>query len=254
MQMKKAEVVADMAWAFCRPVVVIVGGLFMLVMLMLLCMEASMLKDYWSSERVYAASAEQPDPAREGCLVRVTGPLCTDEAVYVGNLGTYTGVIEVQKHTTIAYADGLRLGGWQVQGLYDLRPSPFCWFAINTPGVKWVEAGDKKLAMLPSGTEVTLVGRQRGNVLDMVEPWAQASLGKPPLGFLDHANTSQLGDISLHSFQGIAIFAFLAYFGVWLLLGQAIRHSLLWGLLAGLILLLAGLILLIVAGTCVAVV
>lgn len=69
----------------------------MLVMLMLLCMEASMLVEYWSSERVYAASAEQPDPAREGCLVRVTGPLCANEPLCVGNLGTYSGVTEIQK-------------------------------------------------------------------------------------------------------------------------------------------------------------
>lgn len=76
---KKVDVAASMSWAFIKPFVVIMGGLFMLVMLMLLCMEASMLAEYWSSERVYAASAEQPDPAREGCLVRVTGPLCANE-------------------------------------------------------------------------------------------------------------------------------------------------------------------------------
>lgn len=94
---KKVDVAAGMSWAFIKPFVVIMGGLFMLVMLMLLCMEAGMLAEYWSSERVYAASTEQPDPAREGCLVRVTGPLCANEPLCVGNLGTYSGVIEIQK-------------------------------------------------------------------------------------------------------------------------------------------------------------
>ena len=226
-----------MAWALFSPIIVILGGLFMLVMLALLGMEASMLKAYWQSERVYAAAAESIDPVHEGCLVRVTGPLCSDEAVSAGNLGSYTGVIEIQNHTTIAYADALQLGQWQVQGLYARGASPFCYFAINTPGVNWVKAGDEHLALLPSGAEVTLVGRQRGGVLDMADPAAKARLGKPAPGFLEHVNDSPNADISLHSFQGVAFFAFLAYFGIWLLLGLAIRGSLRWGITAGAVLL-----------------
>lgn len=238
---KKAAVAAGMVWALFKPLIVILGGLFMLVMLALLGVEAGMLKEYWQSERVYAAQVDSIDPAYEGCMVRVTGPLCTDETVSAGNLGSYPGVIEIQKYSTVGYADALQLGKWQVQGLYATGATPFCYFAINTPGVKWVEAGDERLAMLPSGVEVTLVGRQRGNTLDMADPMAKARLGKPAAGYLDHVNDSPSGDFSLHSFQGIAIFAFVAYFGIWLLLGQALRSSLRWGAAAGAVLLLLAL-------------
>lgn len=235
---------ADLAWALIRPFVIILGGVFMLMMLMFLCMEIGMLKAYWMSERVYAASAEQPDPAMEGCLVRVSGALSTDESVSAGNLGTYTEVIEVQNlGTTIAYAEHLQLGAWQVQGLHTMNPCPFGYFAINTPGVNWVKSGGKHLAILPSGTKVTLVGRQRGNVLDMAAPEAKAELGKPATVFLNHINNSPNADFSLHSFQSVSIFALLSYFGIWLLLARATHNSLRWGMMAGgSLLLVAGII------------
>lgn len=243
---RKADVSESMARAIIKPFVVFGGGVFMLVMLALLCIEADMLAEYLESERVYTGSVEHPDPAHEGCLVRVTGPLCTEEAVSAGNLGTYSGVIEIQKFATIAYADGLRLGGWEVQGLYVMRSTPFCYFAGNTPGVKWVQAGEERLALLPSGSEVTLVGRQRGNALDMVDPAAKAMLGKPAAGFLSHVNDSPGADISLHSFRSVAFFALLAYFGIWLLLGLAIRRSLWWGIVAGAALLLVAVIVVVI--------
>lgn len=227
-----------MVWAVIRPFIVLFGGLFMLVMLLLLYLDASMLKEYWQSERVYAANAEKINPAHEGCLVRVTGQLCTHETLNVGELGTYPEVIEIQKHTTIAYADELQLGIRQVQGLYAKGAIPFCYFAINTPGVNWTTKGDESLAMLPSGAEVTLVGRQRGNTLDMADPVSRAKLGKPATGFLDHVNDSPSADISLRSFQDIAMFALFAYFVTWLLLGLAIGRSLRWGMAVGAVLLL----------------
>lgn len=235
---QKADVAVSMVWALIRPFIVILGGLFMLVMLVLLCIEADMLKAYWQSERVYAASAEVINPAHEGRLVRVTGLLCADETVSAGSLGDYSGVIEIQNTRTLAYADDLQLGKWQVQGLYAKGANPFCYFAINTPGVKWIKVGDESLVILPSGVEVTLVGRQRGNMLDMAEPIAKARLGKPAAGFLDHVNDSPNADISLRSFQSVAAFAFFAYFGIWVLLGYALRQSLRWGAAAGAVLLL----------------
>lgn len=234
---ENCRVAGSMLWALLRPVIVILGGLLMLLMLALLSMWGGLLKNYWQSERVYTARAETIDPATEGCLVRVTGLLCTDESVSAGNLGTYAGAIEVQKHTTIAYADNLQLGAWQVRGLHTLCQSPFGYFAINTPGVDWVEAGDERVALLRSGTEASLLGRQRGNVLDMADPGACANLGKAPASFIDHVDVGLYTDISLRTFHGIGIFALVLYLIIWLLLGMAIRRSLLWGLSVGLILL-----------------
>lgn len=228
------RVAGSMLWALLRPVMVILGGLLMLLMLVLLGMWGGMLKNYWQSERVYAASAGIIDPALEGRLVRVTGALCTDEAVSVRNLGTYPGVIEVQNHTTIAYAGNLQLGAWQVRGLHTLNQSPFGYFAINSPGVDWTESGGERLALLRSGTEVSLLGRQRGNVLDMAEPGARAKLGKAPASCNNHVDDGYAADISLRAFQEeIGPFALVVYIILWLLLGCAIWNSVLRGLAAG---------------------
>lgn len=236
-----------MLWALLRPVIVILGGLLMLLMLGLLGQWGGMLKNYWQSERVYTASAETIDPALEGRLVRVTGALCTDESVSAGNLGTYTGVIEVQNHTTIAYAGNLQLGVRQVQGLHTVRQSPFAYFAINTPGVHWVDAGDERLALLRSGAEVTLLGRQRGNVLDMAEAGASAKLGKAPTSYIDHVDAGLYTDISLRTFHGIGLFALVVYLILWPLLGLAVGSSALRGLTVGVGILLLG-------GLCIAVI
>ncbi|MBP3499170.1 MAG: hypothetical protein J6J97_03670 [Akkermansia sp.] len=235
---EKTRVAGSMLWALLRPVVVVLGGLLMLLMLALLSMWGELLKNYWQSERVYTASAESIDPALEGRLVRVTGALCTDESLSAGNLGTYTGVIEVQKHTTIAYAGNLQLGARQVQGLHTFRQSPFGYFAINTPGVDWVEAGDERLALLRSGAEVSLLGRQRGNVLDMAEPGACANLGKAPASYIDHVDVGLYTDISLRTFHGIGLFALVVYLNLWPLLGLAVGSSALRGLTVGVAILL----------------
>lgn len=236
---KEKNCLADsLLWALLRPVVLILGGLLMLLMLVLLTRWGELLKNYWQSERVYTASAESIDPALEGRLVRVTGALCTDESVSVGNLGTYTGVIEVQKHTTIAYAGNLQLGARQVRGLHTVRQSPFGYFAINSPGVDWVESGDARLALLRSGTEVSLMGRQRGNVLDMAEPGACANLGKAPASYIDHVDVGLYTDISLRTFHGIGLFALVVYLNLWPLLGLAVGSSALRGLTVGVVILL----------------
>ncbi|MBQ8376246.1 MAG: hypothetical protein IJX33_04235 [Akkermansia sp.] len=235
---EKTRVAGSMLWALLRPVVVVLGGLLMLLMLVLLSKWGELLKNYWQSERVYTASAETIDPSMEGHLVRVTGALCTDESVSAGNLDTYTGVIEVQKHTTIAYAGNLQLGARQVQGLHTFRQSPFGYFAINTPGVDWVEAGDKRLALLRSGAEVSLLGRQRGNVLDMAEPGACANLGKAPASYIDHVDVGLYTDISLRTFHGIGLFALVVYLNLWPLLGLAVGSSALRGLTVGVAILL----------------
>lgn len=159
---RRFAVATSMIWAIIKPFMVMLIGLFMLVMLYLLWVEGDMLKAYWQSELVYAASAEEINPAHEGRMVRVTGPLCTHEAVSVGNPGSYPGVIEIQSSSVNAHAEQLQLGAWQVQGLHGARSTPFTYFVINTPGVHWVEVNDTRLALLPSGVEVTLVGRQRG--------------------------------------------------------------------------------------------
>ena len=237
MKHDSTQLAGSMAWALMKPMVVVFGGLLMLVMLLLLCVETGMLLDYWHSERVYAASTEQIDPANEGRLARVTGPLQAEAPLSAGNLGTWSGVVEVQQWNTVAYADDMRLGAWQVRDLYPGRIWPFGHFAINTPGVERLEIGDKRVSLLRSGTVATLVGRQRGQVLDMSDPVACAHLGTAPVKYTRHIDIGG-GDFSLHSFEGIAVFAFIFYFFFSALLGFAIRRSCLWGMAAGAVLLL----------------
>ena len=232
-----AQLAGSMAWALMKPIVIVFGGLLMLVMLLLLCVETGMLLDYWHSERVYAGRTEQIDPANEGRLVRVTGPLQAEAPLSAGNLGTWSGVIEVQQWNTVAYADDMRLGAWQVRNLYPGRIWPFGHFAINTPGVEWIESNGKNVALLRSGAVATLVGRQRGQVLDMSDPVACAHLGIAPVKYARHIDIGG-GDFSLHSFEGIAVFAFIFYFFFSSLLGFAIRCSWLWGIATGAVLLL----------------
>ena len=216
---------------------VVFGGLLMLVMLLLLCVETGMLLDYWRSERVYAASSEQIDPANEGCLVRVTGPLQAEAPLSAGNLGTWSGVIEVQQWNTVAYADDMRLGAWQVRDLYPGRIWPLGLFGIDTPGVERLEIGDKRVSLLRSGAVATLVGRQRGQVLDMSDPVACAHLGTAPVKYTRHIDVGG-GDFTLRSFEGIAVFSFIFYFFCSAVLGGIIRRSWLRGMAAGAVLLL----------------
>ena len=237
MKQNAAQLAGSMAWALMKPIVIVFGGLLMLVMLLLLCVETGMLLDYWHSERVYAASTEQIDSANEGRLVRVTGPLQAEAPLSAGNLGTWSGVIEVQQWNTVAYADDMRLGAWQVRDLYPGRIWPLGLFGIDTPGVERLEIGDKRVSLLRSGAVATLVGRQRGQVLDMSDPVASAHLGTAPVKYTRHIDIGG-GDFSLHSFEGIAVFAFISYFFFSALLGFAIRCSWLWGIATGAVLLL----------------
>ena len=237
MKHDSAQVAGSMAWALLKPMVVLFGGLLKLVMLLLLCVETGMLLDYWRSERVYAASSEQIDPANEGCLVRVTGPLQAEAPLSAGNLGTWSGVIEVQQWNTVAYADDMRLGAWQVRDLYPGRIWPLGLFGIDTPGVERLEIGDKRVSLLRSGAVATLVGRQRGQVLDMSDPVACAHLGTAPVKYTRHIDVGG-GDFTLRSFEGIAVFSFIFYFFCSAVLGGIIRRSWLRGMAAGAVLLL----------------
>ncbi|MBR5879923.1 MAG: hypothetical protein IKY91_10220 [Akkermansia sp.] len=237
MKRDPVQEVGSMAWALVKPMVAMFAGLLMLVMLLLLCQEVGMLLDYWRSERVYAASAEQIDPANEGRLVRVTGPLQAEAPLSAGNLGTWTGVIEVQQWNTVAYADDIRLGAWQVRDLYPGRIWPLGLFVIDTPGVERLEIGDKRVSLLRSGAVATLVGRQRGQVLDMSDPVACAHLGTAPVKYTRHIDVGG-GDFTLRSFEGIAVFSFILYFFCSAVLGFIIRRSWLRGMAAGAVLLL----------------
>ena len=237
MRHDSVQVAGSMAWALMKPIVIVFGGLLMLVMLLLLCVETGMLLDYWHSERVYAASAEQIDPANEGRLVRVTGPLQAEAPLSAGNLGTWSGVIEVQQWNTVAYADDIRLGAWQVRDLYPGRIWPLGLFGIDTPGVERLEIGDKRVSLLRSGAVATLVGRQRGQVLDMSDPVACAHLGTAPVKYTRHIDVGG-GDFTLRSFEGIAVFSFIFYFFCSAVLGGIIRRSWLRGMAAGAVLLL----------------
>ncbi len=212
-------------WAFLKPIVVVFLALLMLGMLLMMLIQGSMLVDYWKSERVYPASAESIDPALEGRLVRVNGPLvAVDKMLPLVDNEVVTDAVEVQGFGGNRYAEqGLSLGQWQVAGLYFTERYPFGWFHPNSPGVEHLEHHDRHVFVLKSGAIVTLVGRQQGGVLNMADPAARATLGVASERYADHINNRGT-DVSLETFEGVALFATVAYVILSLLLGAALRR------------------------------
>ena len=90
-------VAGQMVWALFKPVVVTGISLLMLLMWCLMGIHGTMLVDYWLSERVYPADAQHVDPALEGKLVRVNGPLvAVDKALILYDNEAYPDAVEVQ--------------------------------------------------------------------------------------------------------------------------------------------------------------
>lgn len=219
----KVDVAGSMVLALLKPFLVIFGGLVMLVMLVLVGIQGEMLVDYFVSERVYPARADVVDPALDGKLVRVSGPLCTDETVNWPGYGSFPQVVEVDDLGPYVAAQNLTLGVWKVERLYGWRGKPFGYLHQNQPGVERVETPEGSVMVLRSGAEVTVVARQRGNVLDFTEDGTRACLGEASPRYADRVDNRQT-DISLESFEGVAAFALLVYAGFWLLMGLVFRR------------------------------
>ena len=219
----KVDVAGSMVWALLKPFLVIFGGLVMLVMLVLVAVQGQMLADYCMSERVYPARADVVDPALEGKLVRVSGPLCTTDTVNLPGHGSFPQVLEVDNLGSYVAAQNLTLGVWQVEHLYGWRRQPFGYLHLNQPGVEQVETPEGSVLVLRSGAEVTVVARQRGNVLDFTEDGTRACLGEASPRYADRVDNRET-DVSLESFEGVAAFALLVYAGFWLLMGLVFRR------------------------------
>ncbi len=219
----KVDVAGSMVWALLKPILVILGGLVMLVMLVLVAVQGQMLVDYHKSERVYPARADVVDPALEGKLVRVSGPLCTTDTVNLPGHGSFPQVLEVDNMGSYVAAQKLTLGVWQVERLYGWRRQPFGYLHLNQPGVEKVETPAGSVLVLRSGAEVTVVARQRGNVLDFTEEETWARLGEASSRYVDHVDTGQT-DVSLESLEGVVAFALLVYSVFWVLMGLMFRR------------------------------
>lgn len=216
-------VAGSMAWALLKPFILIIGGMVMLVMLVLVAIQGEMLVDYHKSERVYPARADVVDPALEGKLVRVSGPLCTTDTVNLPGHGSFPQVLELDKMGSYVAAQNLTLGVWQVERLYGWRRQPFGYLHLNQPGVEKVETPAGSVLVLRSGAEVTVVARQRGNVLDFTEDGTRACLGEASPRHADRVDNRET-DFSLESFEGVAAFALLVYSVFWVLMGLMFRR------------------------------
>ena len=219
----KIAVAGSMVLALLKPFLVIIGGLVMLVMLVLVAIQGEMLVDYHLSELVYPARADVVDPALEGKLVRVSGPLCTTDTVNLPGHGSFSQVLEVDNMGSYVAAQNLTLGVWQVERLYGWRRQPFGYLHLNQPGVERVETPEGAVMVLRSGAPVTVVARQRGSVLDFTEEQTWARLGEASSRYADHVENRQT-DISLESFEGVAAFALLVYSVFWMLAGLMFRR------------------------------
>lgn len=219
----KVAVAGSMVWALLKPFILIIGGLVMLVMLLLVAIQGEMLVDYHKSERVYPARADVVDSALDGKLVRVSGPLCTTDTVNLPGYGSFPQVVQVDKLGSYVAAQNLTLGVWQVERLYGWRRQPFGYLHLNQPGVEKVETPEGSVLVLRSGAEVTVVARQRGNVLDFTEEETWARLGEASSRYVDHVDTGQT-DVSLESLEGVAAFALLVYAFFWMLVGLMFRR------------------------------
>lgn len=219
----KVAVAGSMVLALLKPFLVIFGGLVMLVMLVLVGIQGEMLVDYFVSERVYPARADVVAPALDGKLVRVSGPLCTDETVNWPGYGSFPQVVEVDDLGPYVAAQNLTLGVWKVERLYGWRGKPFGYLHQNQPGVERVETPAGAVMVLRSGAPVTVVARQRGDVLDFTGEETWARLGEASPHYADHVDTGQT-DVSLESFEGVAGFALVVYSIFWILVGLMFRR------------------------------
>lgn len=208
----------------------------MAVMLLVMLIYGSMLVDYGMSERVYPASAEYIDPAQDGCLVRVSGPLvAAEKSLSLRENEEYPDAVEVQDFVGSAFchAEQLSVGKRKVQGLYAKERCPFGYFLHrNTDGSECIQGPSGHIEVLKSGVPVTLIARQRGEVLDMAEPVSRAVLGEMSPRYASHV-ADRNADFYLEGFELTALVALCVYVLLWVLLGFLLRRRCLGWLLGG---------------------
>lgn len=199
----------------------------MAVMLFVMLIYGRMLVDYGMSERVYPAAAEHVDPTLDGCLVRVSGPLvAAEKSLILRENEEYPDAVAVQDFVGSAacHAEQLSVGNRKVQGLYAKERYPFGYF-LHGPaeGLERIREPSGHVDVLKSGVPVTLIARQRGEVLDMADPDARATLGVPSHRYASHVRNRN-ADFSLESVESAALIALCVYVLLWVLLGFLLRR------------------------------
>lgn len=195
--------------------------------LLIMLMYGNMLVHYERSERVYPAAAEQIDPAMDGRLVRVRGPLVAEERnLILRENEEYPDAVEVQDFAGVvsSHAEELSVGKRKVQGLYAKERAPFGYFLHRDASVlESLQRPTGHVAVLKSGTPVTLIGRQRGDTLDMSDPVSRANLGETSPRYAAHI-ANRNADFSLESVEVAALMAACVYALLWVLLGLMLRR------------------------------
>lgn len=220
----------------------------MALMLLIMLMYGNMLVHYEMSERVYPAAAEYIDPALDGRLVRVCGPLVTAEkSLTFRENEEYPDALEVQEGfvgTASCHAEQLSVGRRKVQGLYAEDRYPFGYFLLpswKADGIEEIQGPTGRVYVLKSGSPVTLIGRQSGDTLDMSDPVSRADLGEISPRYAGHINNLN-ADFPIESVEGAALIAACVYVLLWVLLGFLLRRR-----HAGWLLGLVGLLLMLLA-------
>lgn len=214
----------------------------MAVTLFVMLIYGRMLVDYGMSERVHPAAAELIDPALEGCLVRVSGPLvAAEKSLMLRENEEYPDAVEVQDFVGSAacHAEQLSVGKRKVQGLYAKERYPFGYFlpSWKADGIEKIQGPTGRISVLKSGASVTLIGRQRGDTLDMSDPVSRADLGETSPRYAGHI-ANRNADFTLESVEAIALMAACVYALLWVLLGFLLRRRRLgwWPGLVGILL------------------
>lgn len=207
------------------------GLLFLLPLMagamLIMLMYGNMLVHYEMSERVYPAAAEHVDPTLDGCLVRVSGPLvAAEKSLMLRENEEYPDAVAVQDFVGSAacHAEHLSVGNRKVQGLYAKERYPFgYWLHGPAEGLERIREPSGHVDVLKSGVPVTLIARQRGEVLDMADPDARAALGVPSHRYAAHIRNRN-ADFSLESVESAALIALCVYVLLWVLLGFLLRR------------------------------
>ena len=205
------------------------------------------LTKYWLSNKVYRTEADHINPEHEGKLVSVCGPLTTEETLTHADLRVQA--IDISDFYSVARAGQLQLGARRVEGLFCNNNNPFGYYYHKPESVHHALPDGKNLHYLPSGTRVILLGRQRGDVLDMRDSAARAVLGNDYATWLNDRAYPVRASVDTRITMGLCI---LLYYALWwgivvcatrLYNNRAdrnvrLRCGLLWGVSAGSIVLL----------------